>query len=59
MPYSMIIWLRKQKKEIKNFVEFNENEGTPYQNLGDTMKAMLRGKLSSECLQKQTGESIH
>jgi hypothetical protein len=23
------------------------------------MKAVLKGKLSSECLQKETGESIH
>jgi hypothetical protein len=33
------------KKEIKDFLEFNENEGTPYQNLWDTMKAFLRRKL--------------
>jgi hypothetical protein len=32
-------------KEIKDFLEFNENEGTSNKILWDTMKAVVRGKL--------------
>ena len=32
------------KKEIKIFIETNENENTTTQNLWDTIKAVLRGK---------------
>jgi hypothetical protein len=38
----MITWSRK--KEIKCFLEFNENEDTSYQNLWDTIKAVVGGK---------------
>ena len=33
------------RKEIKDFLEFNENEAAIYLNLWDTIKAVLRGKL--------------
>jgi hypothetical protein len=35
----------KIKKKFKDFLEFNENEGTTYQNIQDTMKTVLRQKL--------------
>ena len=33
------------EKEMKNFLEFNKNEGTIYSNILDTMKTLLKGKL--------------
>jgi hypothetical protein len=31
---------------LKNILEFNENEGSPYPNLWDTMKSGIRGKFN-------------
>jgi hypothetical protein len=33
------------KKEIKDSLEYNENEATTYPNLWDTIKAVIRGNL--------------
>lgn len=38
-------WVTEEiKKEIKYFLEINENENTTYQNLQGTAKAVLTGK---------------
>jgi hypothetical protein len=47
------------KKEIKDFLEFNENEATTNPNLWDTMTAFLRGKLIALIASKKKQERAH
>jgi hypothetical protein len=49
----------KIKKEIKDVLDFNENEATAYPNLWDTMKAVLRGKLISPSASKRKLERAY
>lgn len=36
-----------RNKETKDFLEFNENDGTAYPNLWDTMIVVVRGKFTA------------
>ena len=46
-------------KEIKDFVEFNENENISYKNLWDTMKSVVRGKLIALSSYKKKLERVY
>jgi hypothetical protein len=48
-----------KKKEIKDFLEFNENEAKTYPNLWDTMKTFLREKLITLGASKKKLERAH
>ena len=55
-------WYLRQgslKKEIKDILEFNENETTTFPNLWDTMKAVLRGKLIALIVSKEKLERVY
>jgi hypothetical protein len=49
----------RQKKEIKDFLKFNENEYTAYPNLQDTIKMALRGKFIPPSICIRTLERYH
>jgi hypothetical protein len=52
-------WVIDEKREeIKSFLEANENENTTYQNLWDTVKAVLRGNFITISAYTKRTESL-
>ena len=48
-------WVREEiRREIKKFLETNKNRETTYQNLWDTLKAVLRTKFIALCAHIRT-----
>jgi hypothetical protein len=47
------------KKEIKEFLEFNENEATTYPNVWETMKAGQKGKHIAVSASKKKLERVY
>ena len=53
-------WVKDEiKKEVKVFLEFNENEDTIYPNLQGFMKAVLRGKFIALSVHRKNTEKAH
>ena len=53
-------WIQEEiKKEIKDFLEFNENVDTTYTNLWDALKALLRGKFIALSAHMKKQENNH
>ena len=50
---------QERTKEIKDILEFNENEATTFQSLWDTMKTVLRGKLIAMSASRKKLERTH
>ena len=52
-------WITEEIKEIKKYLETNENENTIIQNLWDAAKAVLRGKLIAiQAYLKKQGKNL-
>jgi hypothetical protein len=50
----------RNRKEIKKFLEFNENKNTTYRNLWNTAKVVLRGKfIAMNAYIKNTEKARH
>ena len=50
---------KKRKKEIRDFLEFNENKGTTYSNLWYTVRALLSKKFIALSASTTKLESSH